>query len=219
MRAAAGRARDDFHAIYDRLKQVSDQVEAFGATKMREAVDDLRNDLADIATKLVEASPRRAIETLENEVRLLASQVDAGIRAGAQGPELSSVESGLAEVRDAIRGLTPAESLSEQSDAIRVLSQKIDRIGGGSAGSQRVSRSLKRRLQVCAASSRMSRPTICWLRLPPKSARCLLAVDAGMANAGDSDILRDLEQRIGTIADAIETVRVSTTSTHRVVSA
>ena len=72
-RAPQPKSRDDFAAIHDRLRHVSEQVETFGSLRMSEAIDALRSDLADIAGKLTEASPRRAIEALESEVRLLAS--------------------------------------------------------------------------------------------------------------------------------------------------
>ena len=126
-RADSVPARDDFAGIHDRLRHVSEQVEAFGSARMREAIDTLRNDLADIAGKLTEASPRRAIEALEGEVRMLASRLDKGSR----GPELSNIESGLAEVRSAIRALAPAESLSGAVGAIHVLSDKIDQMAAG----------------------------------------------------------------------------------------
>ena len=210
-RAPSPRARDDFSAIYDRLKQVSDQVEAFGAVKMREAVDALRNDLTEIAGKLVEASPRRAIETLEGEVRVLASRVDAGMKAGAKGPELANVERGLAEVRDAVRGLTPAESLSGAVDAIRVLSQKIDQMAVGPqdpASFQKMEAAiagLRGIISNVASDDSLAALT--------SEVRALSDRVSGIANVGGSDILRNLEQRIGTIADAIETVRISTANT------
>jgi localization factor PodJL len=211
-RAPSSRARDDFSAIYDRLKQVSDQVEAFGAVKMREAVDALRNDLAEIAGKLVEASPRRAIEALEGEVRQLASHLDAGARVGGGGPELSSIESGLAEVRDAIRGLTPAESLSGAVDAIRVLSQKIDQMAAGGqdpGGLQKLEAAVAGLRGIVSRVASDDSLAALTAEVRTLSDR----VTAGAANAGGSDILRNLEQRIGTIADAIETVRISTAST------
>ena len=72
--------------------------------------------------------PRRAIEALESEVRSLSERVGHSRQAGAEGPSLAVLEQELAEVRDALRGLTPAESLIGFEDAVRALSQKIDMI-------------------------------------------------------------------------------------------
>ena len=92
------------------------------------ALDALRDDLAEIGRALTEAMPRRAIEALEAEVRALSERVDHSRQAGAEGPSLAVLEQELAEVRDALRGLTPAESLVGFEDAVRALSQKIDMI-------------------------------------------------------------------------------------------
>src|SRR4029077_12453608 len=49
-------------------------------------------------------------------------------QAGADGAALGSLERELAEVRNALRSLTPAESLAGFEEAVRALSQKIDQI-------------------------------------------------------------------------------------------
>ena len=72
----------------------------------------LRSDLAEIGRALTDAMPRRAIEALETEVRALAERVDRTRQAGADGAALGSLERELAEVRNALRNLTPAESLA-----------------------------------------------------------------------------------------------------------
>src|SRR5262249_34414357 len=73
------------------------------------AVEGLRKDLAEIARALAEAMPRRAVEALETEVRTLAGRLDTERRAGVEAPALAGLEQGLREVRDALRGLAPAE--------------------------------------------------------------------------------------------------------------
>ena len=77
---------------------------------------------------MTDAMPRRAIEALETEVRALADRVDRTRQAGADGAALGSLERELAEVRKALRSLTPAENLGGFEDAVRALSQKIDQI-------------------------------------------------------------------------------------------
>jgi localization factor PodJL len=92
----------------------------------------LRDDLAELGRALTEAAPRRAVEALETQVGSLAERIDrshANGATGGGGMALAGVEQGLAEVRDALRGLTPAENLVGVEDAVRGLSRKIDQIG------------------------------------------------------------------------------------------
>src|SRR6202162_1834928 len=95
------------------------------------AVDGLRKDLAEIGRTLSEAMPRRAVEALEGEVRALVSKLDARLQAGADAPALAGLEQGLRDVRDALRGLAPAESLGGFDAAVQSLAAKIDRIATG----------------------------------------------------------------------------------------
>ncbi len=80
--------------------------------------------------------PRRAIEALETEVRALAERVDRTRQAGADGAALGSLERELAEVRNALRNLTPAESLAGFEEAVRALSHKIDQIAASGQAPQ-----------------------------------------------------------------------------------
>ena len=81
--------------------------------------------------------PRRAIEALETEVRALAERVDRTRQAGADGAALGALERELAEVRNALRNLTPAENLAGFEDAVRGLSHKIDQIAASGGRRQR----------------------------------------------------------------------------------
>ena len=80
--------------------------------------------------------PRRAIEALEGEVRALAERVDRTRAAGADGAALGALERELAEVRQALRGLTPAENLAGFEDAVRGLYQKIDQLAASGQSAQ-----------------------------------------------------------------------------------
>ena len=100
------------------------------AQRIDHAVETLRDDLAEIGVMLKEAMPRQAIEALEGEVRKLVARIDSKRHAGVDAAAIAGIERGLAEVRDALHGLTPAENLVGFEDAVKHLSQKIDRIAG-----------------------------------------------------------------------------------------
>ena len=85
------------------------------------AVDTLRDDLAEIGVMLQEAMPRKAVEALEGEVRKLTDRIDHSRHTGTDGAAIAGVERGLAEVRDALRALTPAENLVGFDRAVKEL--------------------------------------------------------------------------------------------------
>ena len=118
--------------LEQQLRNITDRIESLRPCGVDRAVDALRDDLAEIGAMLKDAMPRRAIETLESEVRSLVARIDDKRGAGADGAAIAGIERGLAEVRDALRGLTPAENLVGFDAAVDGLSQKIDRIAAGS---------------------------------------------------------------------------------------
>src|SRR6185436_16756228 len=68
--------------------------------------------------------------------RALAERVDRTRQAGADGAALGSLERELAEVRNALRSLTPAENLGGFEDAVRALSHKIDQLAASGQAPQ-----------------------------------------------------------------------------------
>ena len=125
--APAWNAAHDLAGVQQQLYEINHQISSLHHP-YENAINALRQDLAEIGRALTEAMPRRAIETLEAEVRALSERVGQSRQAGAEGQSLAVVEQELAEVRDALRHLTPAESLVGFEDAVRGLSQKIDMI-------------------------------------------------------------------------------------------
>src|SRR5437868_7524817 len=81
---------------------------------------------------LQDAMPRKSVEALEGEVRKLAERIDKTRDAGADTAALTGLERGLAEVRDALRSLSPAENLGAVDRELQQLSQKIDAIAHSS---------------------------------------------------------------------------------------
>jgi localization factor PodJL len=93
-----------------------------------EAINALRVELAEIGRLLNDAMPRHAIEAIEAQIQGLAQRVAEGRQAGFDSDALARIEYGLAEVRDSLRGLTPAENLVGYHEAVAGLAEKIDLI-------------------------------------------------------------------------------------------
>ncbi len=118
----------DLSGLEDRLRQITDQIETLRKSGVEEAINALRDELAEIGRALTEAMPRRAIDTIEKQIAGLTQRIAKGRRAGVEHGALANVEQGLVEVRDALRHLTPVESLVGFNEAMAGLAQKIDMI-------------------------------------------------------------------------------------------
>ena len=92
------------------------------------AITALREELTEIGRTLNEALPRHSLEIIEWRIHDLTERIADGKNAGADADALARVEQGLGEVRDALRGLTPAESLIGFNDAVADLASRIDLI-------------------------------------------------------------------------------------------
>ena len=121
----------DLSGLESQLRTITAQIETLRqpVPDFSHALKELRQDLSDIATRLTEAMPRRAVEALEGEVRRLAERIDINRTAGVDPDTIAGMERGLNEVRDALRSLKPAESLAGFEAAIHNLSNKIDQAG------------------------------------------------------------------------------------------
>ncbi len=122
-------SRIDLNHLDEQLQYITTRMEAArpGADLQR-VIKALRQDLREIGRQLTEALPRHAVESLEIEVQALAQRIDHSRESGVEASALAGVEGGLAEVRGALRGLTPAENLVGFDDAVTKLAQKIDLI-------------------------------------------------------------------------------------------
>ncbi len=72
--------------------------------------------------------PRRAIETIENDVRSLARRIDDNRLSAVDGQAMANIERALFEIREVLGSLTPAEQLAGYDEAIRNLGAKLDTI-------------------------------------------------------------------------------------------
>ena len=126
--ARASADRQVLSGLEGQLRRITDQIETLRRPGVEEAIAALRAELGEIGRTLNEAMPRRAIETIERQIQDLTERIAEGRQAGVDGGALAGIEHGLAEVRDALRDLTPAENLVGYTDAIDALAHKIDLI-------------------------------------------------------------------------------------------
>ena len=123
----ATEAAFDLGDLQRQLRQITARIEALRpASDLEAAINGLRSELAEIGRTLAEAMPRRAVESLELEIRALAQRIDQGRRSGVDGTALAGLEQGLAEMREVLRGLTTAEGLVGFDETVRTLARKIE---------------------------------------------------------------------------------------------
>jgi localization factor PodJL len=119
----------DFSALERHLVKITSQIEALQRPDVIEqSIAAFRNELAEIRVAITEAMPRRAIETIENEVRSLSRRIDDSRQSAIDAQALSSIERALSEIREVLGSLTPAEQLAGYDEAIRNLGAKLDTI-------------------------------------------------------------------------------------------
>jgi localization factor PodJL len=164
------------------------------------ALRDLREDLADISSRLLDAMPRQAIDALEAEVRRLAERIDISRAAGVDPDAIAGMERSLNDVRDAIRSLKPAESLAGFEQAIRNLSERIDL----SAGSYQDPASLQQLESSIVAlrgivANVASNDTLAGLSEEIRGLSAKVDRVAATSRGIDSDMLQSLEQRIANL--------------------
>ncbi|HUC50214.1 MAG TPA: hypothetical protein VMA30_12575 [Xanthobacteraceae bacterium] len=118
--------------LEEQLRNITARIETLRpAQDLDQVITGFRKELADIGRQITEALPRHAVESLQIEVQALAQRIDHSRTAdGVDATALAGLERGLAEVRDVLRRLTPAENLVGFDDAVRSLSQKVDLIIG-----------------------------------------------------------------------------------------
>ncbi len=118
----------DLSGLEDQLRKITDQIETLRKPGVEQAINALREELGEIGRTLNDAMPRRAIDAIEKQIQGLNQRIAEGRQAGVDAGALGGIEHGLAEVRDALRGLTPAENLVGFNDAVAGLAHKIDLI-------------------------------------------------------------------------------------------
>ena len=122
-------AGPDFSSLERHLIKITSQIESLQNPDHIEAsIAAFRAELADIRHAITEAMPRRAIESIENEIRSLSRRIDDSRQSGSDGQLLLGIERALAEIHGVLSRLTPAEQLTGYDEAIRGLGAKLDLI-------------------------------------------------------------------------------------------
>jgi localization factor PodJL len=202
--AAAPRApvpTQDLSGLEEQLRAITTQIETLRKPGVEEAINALRDELSDIAQTITDAMPRRAIDTIEKQIAGLTQRIAEGRQAGVDGNALAGVEHGLAEVRDALQHLTPAESLVGFNDAVAGLAHKIDAIVAQQdpATMQHLEYAVNTLRDISTHVA--SNETVS--QLAAEVQRLSQSVEHIAMASGGSDALANLEHRIAALSDAL----------------
>jgi localization factor PodJL len=119
----------DFSALERHLLKITSQIEALQRPDdIEQSIAAFRNELGEIHLAITEAMPRRAIESIENEIRSLSRRIDDSRQSANDGQVMAGIEHALSEIREVLGSLTPAEQLAGYDEAIRNLGAKLDMI-------------------------------------------------------------------------------------------
>ena len=197
-------AAPDFSALERHLVKITSQIEALQRPNgLEQSVATFRSELAEIRNAILEAMPRRAIESIEGEVRSLARRIDDSRQNTQDTQALSNIERALGEIHEVLRSLMPAEQLRGYDEAIHNLGAKLDTILRSSDDHATV-----QQLESAIAALRGIVSNVASndaLERLAEDVRLLSAkVDQITRGAGGSDSLAVLEQRIAALTSAIE---------------
>ena len=196
-------ATQDMSRLEHELRQINGRIDSLQQSPAVErAITELRAELGDIAGMLRNAVPRQAIEALEHQLRDLGERVDETRRIPAAEPAaIASLESNLTEVRDALRAMAPAESLSGLHRLVDGISHRLDRIAAGSQEPE-----MLRQLEDAITTLRgvvshvASNETLD--RLAEDIQTLSKRIDQIAETAATADMVAQLDRRIAELADA-----------------
>jgi localization factor PodJL len=190
----------DLSGLEEQLRHITDQIDTLRHPGVEEAINALRGELAEISHALSDAMPRQAIDAIERQIQSLNHRIAEGRQAGVDPGALGGIEHGLAEVRDTLQHLTPAENLAGFHEAIDGLAQKIDLVVAQKdpATLQQLETAVNTLRQVSGHVA--SNETVG--RLASDVAMLSEKIDR-LASGGGAGALSGLEARIGALADAL----------------
>jgi localization factor PodJL len=195
----------DFSILERHLFKITSQIEALQRPDgVEQSIVAFRGELTEIRQAITEAMPRRAIESLENEIRSLSRRIDDTRQSGTDGEALAGIERALGEIRQVLRTLTPAEQLAGYDEAIRNLGAKLDLILRANDDPSTVQQlegaiaALRAIVSNVASNDALARLSSDVHTLSSK-------VDQLARSAGNTDSFAVLEQRISALSSKLET--------------
>lgn len=195
----------DFSALERHLLKITSQIESLQRPDNTEqAIAAFRGELAEIRQAITEAMPRRAIESIENEIRSLHRRIDETRSSGTDGQVLSGIERALADIKQVLRTLTPAEQLAGYDEAIRNLGAKLDLILRANDDPSTV-RQLESAISALRGIVSNVASNEALARLSEDVQLLSSKVDQITRSSGPSDSFAVLEQRIAALTAALET--------------
>jgi localization factor PodJL len=118
----------DLSSLERHLFKITSQIEALQRPDIENSIAAFRGELTEIRAAITEAMPRRAIDSIEGEIRSLSRRIDDSRQNGLDERVLGNIENALNEIRDVLRSLKSAEQLAGYDEAIRNLGAKLDMI-------------------------------------------------------------------------------------------
>jgi localization factor PodJL len=194
----------DFSSLERHLFKITSQIEALQRPDgIEQSIAAFRGELAEIRHAITEAMPRRAIESIENEIQSLSRRIDDTRQSGNDAQALAGIERALSEIREVLRSLTPAEQLAGYDDAIRNLGAKLDLILRTSEDPSTV-RQLEGAIAALRAIVSNVASNDALVRLSDDVRTLSSKVDQ-LSRAGDNgDSFAILEQRIAALTSTLE---------------
>ncbi len=194
----------DMSGLERQLSQITSKIDALQRpnASIEQSITGFRSELAEIRNAVTDALPRRAIESIEGEIRALSQRIDATRSNGIDADVLSNLEAALGDIHKTLKTLTPAEQLAGFDEAIRNLGSKIDQIVRSSdnpgtleqlEGALGALRSIVSNVATNEAVGRLS-----------DDLRALSSKVDQLAQNSDTSMFAALEQRIVTLTASLE---------------
>jgi localization factor PodJL len=194
----------DFSGLEKHLLKITSQIEALQRPdNIEQSIAAFRSELNEIRHAITEAMPRRAIESIENEIRSLSRRIDDSRQSGIDDQVLANIERALNEIREALRSMTPAEQLAGYDDAIRNLSAKLDMIVRSSDDPGTI-RQLEDAIAALRSIVSNVASTDALTRLSEDVHTLSSKVDQFARAEGHGDSFAILEQRIAALTSSLE---------------
>jgi localization factor PodJL len=194
----------DFSGLEKHLLKITSQIEALQRPdNIEQSIAGFRSELNEIRHAITEAMPRRAIESIENEIRSLSRRIDDSRQSGIDDQVLANIERALNEIHQTLRSMTPAEQLAGYDDAIRNLSAKLDMIVRSSDDPGTI-RQLEDAIAALRSIVSNVASTDALTRLSEDVHTLSAKVDQFARSEGRGDSFAVLEQRIAALTSSLE---------------